>query len=96
VPAAILGWPPLVAVVLVAGDTDAIRAASITVLGLAVAAAATVAIAWLLEWAGIVAESAQAVFITGLLAVAIVLLTAGCWPQIAGELPSLPGLPPPG
>lgn len=96
VPAAILGWPPLVAVVLVAGDTDAIRAASITVLGLAVAAAATVAIAWLLEWAGIVAESAQAVFITGLLAGAIVLLTAGCWPQIVGELPSLPGLPPPG
>lgn len=95
-PAAMLGWPPLVAMVLAGGEAAAVRAAALTLLGLAAAAAALMLCVWLLAGEGMTAESAQAVVLAGALAVAVLLAAGGFWSEAAEGLPRSPDLPPPG
>lgn len=70
-PAAILGWPAVVAAALGAGGAGGVRAAAVTVVVLAIAAAALAVIVWSLASAGATAETAQAVALSVALAAAI-------------------------
>ncbi|MFO0424585.1 MAG: hypothetical protein ACK52C_13125 [Planctomycetia bacterium] len=73
-PAAILGWPAVVAAALGAGGMTGIRAAAVTIVVLVVAAAVLAVIVWSLAVAGASAETAQAVALSVALAAALTLL----------------------
>jgi hypothetical protein len=79
-PAAILGWPALVAAALGAGGAGGIRAAAVTVVVLVVAAAVLAAIVWALAACGASAETAQAVALAAALALPIAVGLAAARP----------------
>jgi hypothetical protein len=86
-PAAILGWPAVVAAALGAGGVGGIRAAAVTIVVLAVAAAVLAAIVWSLAAAGATAETAQAVALAAALALPIWFGLAAGRPLGAAEDP---------
>jgi hypothetical protein len=84
-PAAILGWPAVVAAALGAGGVGGIRAAAVTIVVLAVAAMLLAAIVWSLAAAGASAETAQAVALAAALALPICFGLAATRPLGAAE-----------
>lgn len=91
--AAILGWPPLVAAALAAGNSEGAWAAAITVLALAAAAVALATVARALEAVAATPETAHAVALALLLAVQAAVPARSVQPGLGGEPPRLPGLP---
>lgn len=73
-PAAILGWPAVVAAALGAGGAAGVRAAAVTVIVLAIAVAVLAVIVWSLAAAGATPETAHAVALSVALAAALALL----------------------
>jgi hypothetical protein len=84
-PAAILGWPAVVAAALGAGGVGGIRAAVVTIVVLAVAAAVLAAVVWSLAALGASAETAQAVALAVALALPICFGLAAARPLGAAE-----------
>jgi hypothetical protein len=95
-PAAILGWPAVVAAALGAGGADGVRAAAVTVVVLAVAAATLAVIVWSLAARGATAETAQAVGLSVALAAALAWLgglgLVAIRPSGAAVGPQTPGI----
>lgn len=95
-PAAILGWPAVVAAALGAGGAGGVRAGAVTVVVLALAAAVLAVIVWSHAAAGATAETAQAVALAVALAAALALLggfgLVATRPAEAAVGPQTPGI----
>jgi hypothetical protein len=91
-PAAILGWPALVAATLGAGGAGGIRAAAVTIVVLAVAAVLLAAIVWSLAAAGATAETLQAVALAAALALPNAVGLAGARPLGTTGGSQMPGI----
>lgn len=91
-PAAILGWPAVVAAALGAGGLGGIRAAVVTVVVLAIAAAVLAVIVWSLAAAGATAETAQAVALAAALALLCGFGLVATRPAGAAVGPQTPGI----